>query len=47
MVGYRRRIAATMTYIPYFDAYQLVATVRLAFINFDGEVASVLYNITV
>ena len=47
VVGYRRRIAATMTYIPYFDAYQLVATVRLAFINFDGEVASVLYNITV
>jgi HK97 family phage major capsid protein len=47
VVGYRRRVAATMNYLPYYDAYQMVATVRLAFINFDSEVASVLYNITV
>jgi HK97 family phage major capsid protein len=47
VVGYRRRVAATMNYLPYYDAYQMVATVRLAFINFDTEVASVLYNITV
>ena len=47
VVGYRRRIAATMDYLPYYDAYQMVATVRLAFAPFDDEVASVLYNITV
>jgi hypothetical protein len=40
-------VAATMNHSPYYDAYQMVATVRLAFINFDSEVASVLYNITV
>jgi hypothetical protein len=47
VVGYRRRVAATMDYLPYYDAYQMVATVRLAFAPFDNEVASVLYNITV
>jgi HK97 family phage major capsid protein len=47
VVGYRRRVAATMNYLPYYDAYQMVATVRLAFVNFDTEVASALYNITV
>jgi HK97 family phage major capsid protein len=47
VVGYRRRVAATMDYLPYYDAYQMVATVRLAFAPFDTEVASVLYNITV
>jgi hypothetical protein len=47
IVGYRRRIAATMDYLPYYDAYQMVATVRLAFARFDTEVASALYNLTV
>ncbi len=47
VVGYRRRVAATMDYLPYYDAYQMVATVRLAFAPLDTEVASVLYNITV
>lgn len=47
VVGYRRRVAATMDYLPYYDAYQMVATVRLAFAPFDGAVASMLYNITV
>ena len=47
VVGYRRRVAATMDYLPYYDAYQMVATVRLAFAPFDTTVASVLYNITV
>jgi HK97 family phage major capsid protein len=46
-VGYRRRIAVSVDYLPYFDAYQLTATVRLAFARFDDDVASVLYNITV
>jgi HK97 family phage major capsid protein len=47
VVGYRRRVAATMDYLPYYDAYQMVATVRLAFARFDTEAASVLYNLTV
>ncbi len=46
-VGYRRRIAVTVDYLPYYDAYQLTATVRLAFVNFDHDVASALYNVTV
>lgn len=47
VVGYRRRVAATMDYLPYYDAYQMVATVRLAFAPYDSDAASVLYNITV
>lgn len=46
-VGYRRRIAVSVDYLPYYDAYQLTATVRLAFVNFDGDVAAALYNVTV
>lgn len=46
-VGYRRKIAISVDYLPYYDSYQLTATVRLAFINFDSEPAAVLYNIAV
>ncbi len=46
-VGYRRRIAVSVDYLPYHDSYQLTATVRLAFANFDTDVASVLYNLAV
>jgi HK97 family phage major capsid protein len=46
-VGYRRRIAVSVDYLPYYDSYQLTATVRLAFAPFDTEAASALYNITV
>lgn len=46
-VGYRRRIAVNVDYLPYYDSYQLTATVRLAFASFDDDVASALYNITV
>lgn len=46
-VGYRRKIAVGVDYLPYYDSYQLTATVRLAFVRFDTEVASCLYNITV
>ncbi|GAB1422679.1 hypothetical protein MASR2M15_29180 [Anaerolineales bacterium] len=46
-VGYRRRIAVSVDYIPYYDSYQLTATVRLAFMNADPRACSVLYNITV
>lgn len=46
-VGFRRRIAVNVDYLPYYDSYQLSATVRLAFARFDTEVASALINITV
>ena len=46
-VGYRRKIAVSVDYLSYYDSYQLTATVRLAFVHFDNEVASCLYNITV
>jgi len=44
-VGYRRKIAVSVDYLPYYDSYQLTATVRLALINFDTDVAAALYNI--
>lgn len=43
-VGYRRRVNASVDFLPYFDSYQMTATVRLGFINRDTDVASVLYN---
>lgn len=46
-VGYRRRIAVNVDYLPYYDSYQLTATVRLAFASFDDDVSAALYNITV
>ncbi len=46
-VGYRRKIAVSVDYLSYYDSYQLTATVRLAFVHFDDDVASCLYNITV
>ena len=47
IVGYRRRIAASVDYLPYYDAYQMTATVRLALARLDDDVAAALYNITV
>ncbi len=47
VVGYRRRIGVSVDYLPYYDAYQMTATVRVAFANFDDDVASVLHNVTV
>ncbi|MCY4540176.1 MAG: phage major capsid protein [Chloroflexi bacterium] len=44
-VGYRRKIAVSVDYLSYYDSYQLTATVRLAFVRFDDEGASCLYNI--
>ena len=46
-VGYRRKIAVSVDYLSYYDSYQLTATVRLAFVRFDDDVASCLYNIVV
>lgn len=45
-VGYKRRINVSMDYIPYYDSYQLTATVRLGFNRFDANVASALVNVT-
>jgi hypothetical protein len=47
LVGYRRKIAVNMDYLPYMDSYQLTATVRLGFARFDDDVASALYNVSV
>lgn len=46
-VGYRRKIAVSVDYLPYYDSYQLTATARLAFVRFDSDAASCLYNIAV
>ena len=46
-VGYRRRINVSVDYLPYYDSYQLTATVRLAFASIDAAVTSVLYNLAV
>jgi len=46
-VGYRRRIAVNVDYLPYYDSYQLTATVRLALAPFDTKVAAVLFNVGV
>lgn len=42
-VGYRRRVNASVDFLPYFDSYQMTATIRLAFINRDTDVAAGLY----
>ncbi len=46
-VGYRRKIAVSVDYLPYYDSYQLTATVRLGFGRFDDDTASALINIAV
>jgi HK97 family phage major capsid protein len=45
LVGFVRRVTANLAYIPYYDAYQMVATMRVALVRFDNEVASTLYNL--
>jgi HK97 family phage major capsid protein len=47
VVGYRRRIAVSVDYLPYTDSYQVTATVRLALANYDNEVAAALFNLAV
>lgn len=47
LVGTRRRIAVSVDYLPYYDAYQMTATVRLAFGAYDDSVAALGFNITV
>jgi len=47
LVGTRRRIAVSVDYLSYYDAYQMTATVRLAFAPYDTTVAAIGVNITV
>ncbi len=47
IVGYRRRIAVSVDYLPYYDAYQMTATVRLALARLDSDVSAAVYNISV
>lgn len=51
LLGYRRRISQSMTFLPYFDAWQMVMTVRLAFVGrtqgASDDSVSILYNIAV
>lgn len=46
-VGYRRRVSVNVEYLTYYDAYQLTATVRLAFAPANDDVAAALINIQV
>ena len=46
-VGYRRRVALDVSYLPYYDAYQLTATVRLAFNKFDTDSTSTIFELAV
>jgi len=47
LIGTRRRIAVSVDYLSYYDAYQMTATVRLAFAPYDDSVAAIGVNITV
>ncbi len=46
-VGYRRKIAVSVDYLPYTDSYQLTATVRLAFGRANANAASALFNVAI
>lgn len=46
-VGYRRRISTSLTFLPYYDSYQLVSTIRLAFARQNNDSSPILYNIAV
>jgi hypothetical protein len=46
-LGYRRQINTSVDFLPYYDSYQMTATVRLALINQDTVSAAVIYNIGV
>lgn len=47
VVGYKRRVTPKLVYLEYYDAYQLVVTVRIAFAKQDADSEGVLYNIKV
>lgn len=47
IAGYRRQVRLMVDYLPYYDAYQMVATMRMALVRKDTSSASLLYNIAV
>lgn len=47
VVGFRRRIMMNLDYLAYYDAYQMTASVRLAFTKQDNDSVSVGYDIAV
>lgn len=46
-MGYRRRINISTEYLPYYESYQLTATVRAALARIDADCSAVLYNLAV
>lgn len=44
-VGYRRQVTSSLDYLPYYDAYQLTNTIRLAFKNKDTIANAVIYGL--
>ncbi len=46
-IGYRRRVATDVTYIPYNDQYVLTITARMALKSFDSNCCVALTNINV
>lgn len=46
-LGYRRQVTTSVDFLPYYDSYQFVATVRLALVYQDTVAASVIYNLAV
>lgn len=46
-VGYRRRASLDVSYLPFYDSYQLTATIRFALAHRDDDSASVLYDLSV
>jgi len=46
MVGWRRRMTLEQVRLAFADANYIVAFLRIAFINFDNEVAAESYNVT-
>lgn len=46
-IGYRRRVNVSVTFLPYYDSSQLVATVRIGMVKRDTDCVSELYYIGV
>jgi HK97 family phage major capsid protein len=44
-LGYRRQVKTSVDFLPYYDSYQLTATIRLALAYQDTVAAATIYNI--
>lgn len=47
MAGYRRQVNLNVTYLPYYDSYQLSATMRMALVRKNTRCASAIVGIAV